>query len=174
MTITTGLSYRDKDIEALRGHEKDSTSGAVNEIAARAGATQTHTIRGDDKTEREIHAEHKDHEGGIHAVAEGAGEGAQFGVEHLIEHTHIVYEPVMLPLSLVKFGLDAMKHVGEDDIVGHERAQAYSKDAMHAFMVGNLAGLPNISACTTANDPRRSPPTPSQTCAESGVARVCT
>src|SRR5882762_1156836 len=137
MTITVGLSYRDADIDALRGHEKDSTSGAVNEIAARTGSTQTHTIRGDDKTEREIHHESK-------SVLRGAKElGLEVG-HHAIAHgaEHVLGEAALGGGAIV-MTLAGMHAVGEDGIIGQERAEAYSKDAMHAFLVGNLVGLPS-------------------------------
>lgn len=144
--LTATNLYRNNDLEAVRGHESETTSAAINTIAKHTGATQSHVLRGDDKTEREIFEEHK-----TEVTREQAGdwgtETANLGIEHIGHHA---IEFVMgragaglaLPLTLAKAGYDAASAVVKDGEVGHERAAALPRDTMHAFLLGNLNGLP--------------------------------
>lgn len=149
MTIemTRGVRYQDREIDALKGSESVSTGAAMNEIAKHTGKTQDHVIRGDDKTEREIHAETKDVGAGVKHFAATAGSKAiEFGSEHVLEAGGGIIGGVAIGVAaggtaLLEMG--AMMHaVGEDDIAGHERAAAIPKDALHCYMLGNLSGLP--------------------------------
>lgn len=132
------LKYEDTDWDALRGHEGESSSSALNRIGQHAGLTQTHTVRGDDKTEREIKAEHKDHQM-FGAIKDLGKEGADHVLVHLVFHADA---PLALPVALISAAKDMMEAVGEDDLVGHERANALTGDAMHAVALANLNGLP--------------------------------
>lgn len=148
------LKYQDSDWDALRGHEQESSSSALNRIGQHAGLTRSYTVRGDDKTEREIKAEHKDkqmHEGLEELGVEGGEEAGVHVAEHAVEHfaahgadvgVRTAGGVLLLPLTLVKAGYNMAKSVAEDGEVGHERANALVKDAMHAVALANLNGLP--------------------------------
>jgi hypothetical protein len=140
--ITKGNYYSDRDIDALQGNEKVSTNAAINRVANHAGASEIHILHGRDKTEGEIRSEHSDavmKEGIVGDFAELT----QMGGEHLVEHLAEADVGVtMLPLTLMKATYEMMKSVGEDGIVGHERAEAMPRDAMHALILGCLNGLP--------------------------------
>lgn len=140
MTLSIGNDYNKREIDNLAGNERVSTDAAVNELANHAGVTSHYTLRGDDKTERQIKAEH----GGHYLVRSlGTAEPAlEEGGEAILEHLTHVGEPVLLPLTLVTEQLKMMKEVGEDGITGHERAEAFTKDQLHVYVLGNLAGLP--------------------------------
>lgn len=144
--ITRSNTYTDAELERLRGHEGQSTDASINAIGQHAGLTQHYAVRGDDKTERELHAEHKGAQS-----KEGVHEVKQEVVDHVVEH--FVEEGterllgagvgvLILPAVLVKAGADMVKNVAEDSKVGHERADALTKDACHIVIVGSLNGLP--------------------------------
>jgi hypothetical protein len=140
--ISKGNYYSDRDVDALQGNEKVSTNAAINRVANHAGASEIHVLHGRDKTEGEIRSEHRD--GVTKDEAAGtAGELASMGIEHIIEHVgEAEIGLVALPASLIAASYEMMKNVGEDGIVGHERAEAMPRDAMHALILGSLNGLP--------------------------------
>jgi hypothetical protein len=147
--LTPGVRYDKDDIDALRGHEGQSTSAAVNAIAAHTGTTQNHTIRGDDKTEREIHDESKGKatDGLKHFTITAGTRAVEHGAAHLVEGAALGVLGGVVMVATAAGGavveMVAMMHaVGEDAIAGQERAAAIPKDALHCYMLGNLAGLP--------------------------------
>lgn len=140
--ISKGNYYSDGDIDALQGNEKVSTNAAINRIANHAGASEIHVLHGRDRTEGEIRTEHRDAVAKEWAVTD-LGELKDMAAEHLVEHfTEAEVGVVLLPATLVKASYEMMKAVGEDGIVGHERAEAMPRDAMHLMIVGCLNGLP--------------------------------
>ncbi len=139
---TRNNTYSDRELERLREHQDDTTRGAINQIGAHAGLTQTYLVRGDDKSEREIVLAHK-----TATRAEGPGiiaeQAADFAVEQAAEKVlGVEVSLITLPINVLKFGYEALKHIAEDNKVGHERAGALTKDAMHIVLMGNLNGLP--------------------------------
>jgi hypothetical protein len=143
--ISNGNYYTDRDIDALQGNEKVSTNAAINRVANHAGAGEIHVLHGRDKTEGEIRSEHR---GDVmkDGVGDDAKEVAQLGTEAFLEHFEMAgattASVVMLPVSTLVGTLEMMKKVGEDGIVGRERAEAMPRDAMHAVILGCLNGLP--------------------------------
>ena len=140
--MTRSNAYSDREFGRLHDHETDTTRAALNQLGEHAGLTQNYRVRGDDRSEREIVADHKGKVAreGIGAVA---GEGRDAAVEHFAEHAvEAEFGLVLLPLTLLKGGYEALKSVAEDSHVGHERAAALTKDAMHIVMMENLNGLP--------------------------------
>jgi hypothetical protein len=143
--VSKGNHYSDHDLDALKGNEKISTNAAINRVANHAGADEIHVLHGRDKTEGEIRSEHRD---GVanEGFWDDIKEVGQLGTEHILEHLEMAgavdASAVMLPVSTVLGTLEMMKKVGEDGIVGHERAEAMPRDAMHAVILGNLNGLP--------------------------------
>jgi hypothetical protein len=138
---TSNNTYTDEEIRWLRGEEDISTSAAINQIGSHAGLTHTYRVRGDDKTEREIKLEHQKQiqkEWGETLLGEGGTEGA----DHIMHHAGLETGLLMLPLTLGKLGYEMTKAVAEDNKVGHERAAALTKDAMHIVIFQNLNGLP--------------------------------
>jgi hypothetical protein len=142
MTLSIGNDYSKREIDNLAGDDALSTDAAVNQLANHAGVTNHYTLRSDDKTERQIKADHQDAQ--VRPGASGLGEhGVAEGGELALEHfAHVAAEPVLLPLSLVTEQLKMMKDVGEDGITGRERAEAFTKDQLHVYVLGNLSGLP--------------------------------
>jgi len=140
--ISKGNYYSDRDIDALQGNEKVSTNAAINRVANHAGATEIHVLHGRDRTEGEIRSEHRDAVAKEWAITDLA-ELKDMAVEHVVEHvTEAEVGVLLLPGTLVKASYEMMKAVGEDGIVGHERAEAMPRDAMHLMIVGCLNGLP--------------------------------
>ena len=142
--------YSDQDLENLRGNEKTSTNAAVNRVANHAGNGDTHTIHGHDRTEADVRAGHAEEVQKEWLVAGGFTGASQVG-EHLIEHqlekhgARLAFRAMAgmtLPAELIDFGLDMAKSVAADAKTGHERAEARTLEAMHAFILGNLNGLP--------------------------------
>ncbi len=148
--ITNQNMYRDRDLDDLKDNEKVSTNAAINRIANHAGASEIHVLHGIDKTEgqiREAHGRTSGIEHGFGVVEEIVNMGGEHFVEHTIEHAAMAggqaaIAGLMLPATLVKAQLEMMHAVGEDGIVGHERAEAMPRDAMHVMILGNLNGLP--------------------------------
>jgi hypothetical protein len=143
--ITNANYYRDRDIDDLQGNEKVSTNAAINRIANHAGASEIHVLHGYDRTEGEIRSEHAKSTL-VDGVAGDINELAQMGAEHVVEYgSDMSGEAVgtlALPVTLIKAQIEMMEAVGEDAIVGHERAEAMPRDAMHAVILGDLNGLP--------------------------------
>jgi hypothetical protein len=139
--ITKGNYYSDRDIDALQGNEKVSTNAAINRVANHAGASEVHVLHGRDKTEGEIRSEHG-HEVTKEGVKDDVLELLQMGGEELLDHAVEGLSLPILPLSVLKGTVEMMMKVGEDGIVGHERAEALPRDAMHALILGSLNGLP--------------------------------
>jgi hypothetical protein len=151
---TEANRYEDDELRSLKGNEGRSTSAAMNQLGGHAGLTQKYTLRGDDKSERQIKAEHQN-EKAIHGpgdvakeiVSEGGLELAEHLAEHALEHVGDVggraaFGLLVLPVSLAKSQYDMLKEVAEDSKVGHERAHAMTRDTMHAVLLSNLNGLP--------------------------------
>ncbi len=133
--------YTDQEHEHLRGYEGDSTRAALNQIGRHAGLTENYRVRGDDKSERELHAE------GRATLREALETVASKGLEELA--THVLEKAAFvevglaaLPLSLADDAFNALQHVAEDNRLGHEQAAALTKDKMHIFLLNNLNGLP--------------------------------
>ena len=143
--ISNGNHYSDRDIDALQGNEKVSTNAAINRVANHAGASEIHVLHGRDATVGEIRGEHRD-EVMKDGLMDDAKEVAQMGTEHLLEHFEMAgaadVSAIMLPVSTIAGTLEMMKKVGEDGIIGHERAEAMPREAMHALILGCLNGLP--------------------------------
>jgi hypothetical protein len=151
----TGLSrqnsYDDSDIENMKGKETLSTNAAINRIANHAGLGDTHTIHGSDKTSKEVVAEHREavrqEWSPASVVHEALGHSAGQAAEHLAEHgaARVAFRALggaALPVHLIVFAADMAKSVAEDSKVGHERAEAMVKSAMHTVILGCLNGLP--------------------------------
>jgi hypothetical protein len=151
-SVNNGLSnqnaYDDGDIDSLKGREGTTTSAALNVIGNHAGLGDTHVIQGRDKTSNEIVAEHQD------AVRKewtpGGGDAAAAGAGKVIEHiaaqsTHFAIRAaggLMLPLHVLELAKKMASSVAEDSNVGHERAEAQVKSALHLMVIGSLNGLP--------------------------------
>jgi hypothetical protein len=144
--VTRSNTYTDAEIDRLRGHEGQTSDTSINTIGQHAGLTRHYTVRGDDKTEREIHAQHKGAQaadGASGVVGEVGGEVVDEVVELALEDTAIAGVGLLiLPFSLLETGAHMVKNVAEDSRVGHERADALTKDAFHILIVGNVNGLP--------------------------------
>ncbi len=148
--VSKGNYYSDRDIEGLRGNEKVSTGAAINQIGNHAGLGDTHTIHGYDKTEAQIREDSRDgvlEEGTGGLVHEGNKQLIEHTVEGLAEHggTRLAFRMIsgaLLPITVMEAGVDMTKAVADDAKVGHERAGAIVRDAMHLVIVGNLNGLP--------------------------------
>ncbi len=136
-------AYGDQDIDGIAGNEQVSTNTAINSIANHAGVGRDVSVRGDDRSEREIHAEHK-REQGKDGAEELAAHGVyEYGVTPLVGHVlGAVAEGALLPAGLVVAGAMMMMNVGEDGQVGAERANANVRDQMHVMILGTLNGLP--------------------------------
>jgi hypothetical protein len=140
--MTRSNAYSDRELERLHDHENDTTRGALNQLGGHAGLTQNYNVRGDDRSEREIVADHRSTVAreGLEGVAL---EGKDAVVDHVAEHVaEAEVGLALLPITLLKAGYEALKSVAEDNKVGHERAAALTKDAMHIVMMENLNGLP--------------------------------
>ena len=154
MSEVNGISrqnyYSDQDLENLRGNEGTSTNAAVNRVANHAGNGDTHAIHGHDRTEADVRAEHADEVRKDWLVAAGFTAGSQAGeraIDHLVEKygARLAFRAMAgltLPVELADAGLDMAKSVAADAKTGHERAEARTLEAMHAFILGNLNGLP--------------------------------
>ncbi|HEY1957181.1 MAG TPA: hypothetical protein VGH28_16295 [Polyangiaceae bacterium] len=154
MDGVNGLSnqnlYDDGDIEHMKGLENLSTNAAINRIGNDAGLDTTHAIHGSDKTSKEIVAAHREavrQEWSPVAVAPDAvGHAASHVAEHLAEHgARLAFRAMAgaaLPIHLVMFAKEMADAVAADSVVGHERAEAFVKSAMHTVILGSLNGLP--------------------------------
>ncbi len=146
-------NYDDSDLEAMKGREALSTNAAINRIGNHAGLSDTHALSGSDKTSSEIVAEHraavqKDWTpGGADVVEHGAAHAAEHFAEHGMKEVlpRLAFRAaagVALPIHLIQAGYEMATSVAEDSKVGHERAAALVKSAMHTVVLGSLNGLP--------------------------------
>jgi len=147
--ITNQNDYSDRDVDNLEGNEKLSTNAAINRIANHAGAAEIHVLHGRDETEgeiREAHGRSTQFEGAETLVKELGSMATEHIVEHIVEHGSTMAGEAVgtaaLPVTLITAQIEMMQAVGEDAIVGHERAEAMPRDAMHVMILGNLNGLP--------------------------------
>lgn len=149
--ITNQNHYDDSDIERMKGLETVSTQSAINRIGNHAGLDENHTVHGSDKTSKEVVAEHREavrqQWSPKEVVHEELGHAAGHGLEHLAEHGAARFAfralgGVALPIHLVLFAKEMVESVADDAAVGHERAEAVVKSAMHTVILGSLNGLP--------------------------------
>ncbi|HEY8077331.1 MAG TPA: hypothetical protein VIF62_24565 [Labilithrix sp.] len=133
---TDGHHFSDEEEDALR-HERGSGEAlATARERARLGG-EAPTVRGDDRTLREVRSHQKEH---IDSVEVG-GEGAHFAVETL--HVAGAFESgaaagataVALPVGAFALGVYGVYRAVKD---GEEQKEAIAKDQVHVALVANL------------------------------------
>lgn len=139
--VSSTNKYSDRELDALAGHEKDSTQSVVASISKHAGATYDVTLRGRDLTAAEVKTAHQDKvtdEWSRSLVSEGGDQAVEHGVDHVVPGAGLL----LLPVTLVRAGVEMTKAVIEDKEAGLDRANASKREVLHAFVLGNINGLP--------------------------------
>lgn len=139
--VSVTNKYSDRELDGLAGHENDSTQAVVSTISKHSGATYDVNVRGRDPTAAEVKAAHQDKvtdEWGHALVSEGGDSAVEHGVDHVVDGAGLL----LLPVTLIRAGVEMTKAVVEDHEAGLDRTNAASREVLHAFVLGNINGLP--------------------------------
>lgn len=132
----TASRARDYSYEELQEMQKDtSTSDIMNQARKDAGLKDKATLRGDDKTAKELAAEHKEGHEGTHAALT-TGELAAHLLPEVIEHGAVGAGAAMLAPAVST--LSNLYHIKKAIEQGDERMHAHEKDETRMALHGAL------------------------------------
>lgn len=141
-SVSVSNTYTDRELDELARSSSTSTQAAVNTISGHAGSTYDLALHGRDATADDVKTAHQDkvaHEWRTMPANEGGDAVAEHGIDHLVEGGGVL----LLPVTLVRAGVEMAKAVNEDRETGLDRTNAMKRDALHAFVLGNINGLPD-------------------------------